>query len=141
MIFFFDYLYFQCCDYYKGFKTERASGFWRESGMMMVALSSALIIGLINLLIFEFFFKPEIQHNEELIDEAIFYLKAIAIGVFAMFIILSYVRYKKYITYEQIVAKVRKLNKIQRIILNVLVGIYLFTALPLFLFFAWYFSP
>lgn len=141
MIFFFDYLYMQCCDLYRRNKIERASGSWGESGMMMVAGSTALVIGLINLLVFEFFFKPEIQHREELAGEAIFYLKAIAIGVFVVCLIIFGIRYKKYITYEQIVAKVRKLNKIQRIILNVLVGIYLFTALPLFLFFAWYFSP
>lgn len=140
MTFFFDYLYIQGCDLYRRDKIGRANGSWRESGIMVVALSSSLTMGLINLLVFEFFFKPEIQHSKELVDEGFYYLKIIIFIIFIIFIILFGIRYKKYITYEQIVAKVRELNNMQKVILNILVGVYLFTALPLFIFVAWYFS-
>ena len=141
MIFFFDYLYLISCDYYKSFKSERDLQTWRSGGLTIVSGSTALVSGLINLLVFEFFIKQRAQDNEELIDGSFFYLKAIFIGVFVVGLILFGIRYKKYITYEQIVAKVRGLNNMQKVILNILVSVYLFTTLPLFIFVAWYFSP
>lgn len=141
MIFFFDYLYMQCCDLYKRDKHERLDGSWRISGMMMVAGTTSWVTAFIIMFIFKTFFLESIRDDRELVLDFMLYFKVIIVVILLLLFLVLGIRYKKFITYEQIVGKVRELSKIQKVILNILVGVYLFTALPLFIIYAIYVSP
>lgn len=142
MISFFDYLYYQCCNYYKGHRSEQALDLWRTSAVIIVAGSITLVIGSMTLLGYQIFIKNNLEPNSVEINNKIqFHLTIITIIIFVLWWIIFGIRYNKFITYEQIVDKVRKLSKTRRVVLHILVFIYLFMSLPLFLIFAACFSP
>lgn len=133
MIFFFDYLYMQCSFYYKAHKSERNLDMWKISASAAVAGSTAFVIWFVNILIYDFFIQ-EYFGNDAQTNRAIhFFLSIITIVLFILLMIIFGIRYSRFITYEQIVGKVRKLSKPQKVFLHIMVLIYLFTSLPLLL--------
>lgn len=141
MIFFFDYLYMQCCDYYKKYKSEQALEEWKISALFIVAGATALIVGVMNILMYHYIIKPKIECEQELVDDFFLYSKIGTIVIFIVLFILFWIRYKKYTNYEEILDKVRQLSRTKKTMFHLLILLYLLASLPLFIFVAWYFSP
>lgn len=126
MMFFFDYLYFQCCNYYKGHKDEQALDMWRISAIIIVALSTALVIASMTLLGYQLFIKNDLEPKSVDMRNAMqFYLTITSLVIFILLWIIFGIRYNKFITYEKIVDKVRELSDKRKMVLHILVFIYL----------------
>lgn len=141
MMFFFDYLYMECCDYYKKYKSEQALEEWKISALFIIAGATALIGGVIDILVYHYIIKLKVEYNNDLGHDFFLYSKIGTIAIFIILFILFWIRYKKYTSYEEILDKVRQLSKTKRTMFHLLVLLYLLASLPLFIFCAWCFSP